>query len=413
MFSFYFRRKKEKLKKSFISILMTSASYPVIPRVIEIEKDQKVFAFSDIHADLELLIVLLRDCAGVIEGDCKGNVDEEVDQKNFRWCGGNAIVVIVGDLIDGKRVKGNNKNFIAGRERRLFEFLTYLTDQATEDNENAGVYIILGNHEWMNIYNPNNYKQYFFQDTSYPPNTKYSRKRAKQKQSGRQTFFQSQEGQQWLRLKKHRRLRLCVQIGTSVFVHAQLPHQEMDVSFLDKCNSWLNGDKLIQTSLSRHFNDIEPFVFLREWGSTNDTDSSERDVNNQNFCKKMHSSVNHFFPNSNPLRVVIGHTPQIGVPKAQVFGRNSISSAFADHFTGATINTGTPKEDWISINFECHKPPTLFKVDVYSSRSFDPVKELPQEEFTWRLPQLLHICDENVSVIRVKADRWLQKRSDL
>ena len=90
---------------------------------------QRVIALSDIHADLEAFVVCLRDCAHVIKKQ-KGfpfsqdqpdsdlyyqlslaNVHEPdyAPDLHYQWVGGDSIVVVVGDLIDGAREKDSAK----------------------------------------------------------------------------------------------------------------------------------------------------------------------------------------------------------------------------------------------------------------------------------------------------------------
>ena len=122
-----------------------SSSFSTIMRVPD---DANIFALSDIHADIDALIISLRDCAKVIrknptkynttnnygiefsDVDSETNIrknnndefleyllqlnlnnagDEKIFNDNldlgYEWIGGNSHVVIVGDILDGARIK--------------------------------------------------------------------------------------------------------------------------------------------------------------------------------------------------------------------------------------------------------------------------------------------------------------------
>ena len=119
---------------------------------------QRVIALSDIHADLEAFIVCLRDCANVIQkqkpflfDNSKPDSDlyyqlslasvHEPDYSSdlhYEWIGGDTIIVIVGDLIDGARENDSAKksngveevSYYPQVEIKLLKFINALNVQA-------------------------------------------------------------------------------------------------------------------------------------------------------------------------------------------------------------------------------------------------------------------------------------------
>ena len=138
---------------------------------------KNICVMSDIHGDLELLIINLRYCAKVI------NIDDDTDWRilaneslpdmepndilkdtdydclfGFKWCGNDTYVVIIGDILDNYRhpstvpdIKNPNKrqNEIEHEELKIFLFLQKLNQ--TAQNSNGKVIIMIGNHEDMNL----------------------------------------------------------------------------------------------------------------------------------------------------------------------------------------------------------------------------------------------------------------------
>jgi predicted MPP superfamily phosphohydrolase len=94
-----------------------------------VDVNRRIIALSDIHCDLEAMIICLRDCTKVIKKKEQYNFNQYVPDddlyiqlnKNiwdisynvdlgYEWCGGDTIVVIIGDLLDGTRKHSMKKN---------------------------------------------------------------------------------------------------------------------------------------------------------------------------------------------------------------------------------------------------------------------------------------------------------------
>ena len=121
---------------------------------IENTNIKRIIAFSDIHADIDSLIINLRDCANVIKKNQEFNMnirDEQLEyllnidlntnesdyrvNLNYEWCGCDTYVVIIGDILDGIRSDTpiyNNKhiNYYPQLEIKIIKFLNYLDDEA-------------------------------------------------------------------------------------------------------------------------------------------------------------------------------------------------------------------------------------------------------------------------------------------
>lgn len=181
---------------------------------------EKIFALSDIHGDPDDLIIQLRDCAKVIRkrdprkfnaeiydtdltkyfnvdldeievdllygGEIKqnstGTYDYEYDW-GYEWCGGNAIVVIVGDILDlfrrstTKTIPSININTqlpfeYEQIELKIIKFLNVLDEQARLVG--GSIIKLIGNHEIMNFFGDNKYKSYY---ENYIKTTKTEHKR--------------------------------------------------------------------------------------------------------------------------------------------------------------------------------------------------------------------------------------------
>jgi hypothetical protein len=160
----------------------------VIPDNIRITKNiNKIYAFSDIHADIMPLIINLRDCSSVIrkkgeytfdklsipdyDAICElnkthekiySNVEENIryngedkylDDLNYEWCGDNSIVVICGDFLDnGRHNKMNLQkkvNEFPMEEAKILMFINAINKQAIRHG--GRIFKLLGNHEEKNI----------------------------------------------------------------------------------------------------------------------------------------------------------------------------------------------------------------------------------------------------------------------
>ena len=147
---------------------------------------KNIYVMSDIHGDLDLLIINLRDCAKVIcDRDSSNwreyannsipnlNLEDIINSEiydclfNFEWCGNDKWIIILGDIIDNYRenytlrdINNNDKrqNEIEHEELKIILFLNKLNKKAQQKGGN--VIKLIGNHEDMNIYDNNNNIRY-------------------------------------------------------------------------------------------------------------------------------------------------------------------------------------------------------------------------------------------------------------
>jgi hypothetical protein len=122
-----------------------------------------VFTFSDIHGDLDALVLCLRNCAEVIVQEQGMNYNNEKvkncqlksyrDDLGFIWTASDTMIVIVGDIIDNVRVmngiKTKRDTELDHEEIKILRFLRALDAQAQKHNSN--IITLIGNHDDMNI----------------------------------------------------------------------------------------------------------------------------------------------------------------------------------------------------------------------------------------------------------------------
>jgi hypothetical protein len=104
---------------------------------------QKTFAIGDIHGDLPKLLMALMS-AKLITQTPSSTSDEDVTLSDFKWSGGDSVLVQVGDILD----RGSF-------ECACLHLLATLSHQAAE--EGGGVVFCLGNHEVLNALGLFNY----------------------------------------------------------------------------------------------------------------------------------------------------------------------------------------------------------------------------------------------------------------
>ena len=174
-----------------------------------------IFAFSDIHGDIDALISCLRDCAKVIstppdwrtraettnptrclnELDQHGNriggfpIKDDFDCWDCRWIGGNSIVVITGDLIDNWRESISDNSTIEKRQHEMdyeeIKIMIFLKKMSIIAQKSGGNIInVLGNHDLSAISGSEYYSHYI---SKYSYNKRFIN--SKNKKISRIDFF--------------------------------------------------------------------------------------------------------------------------------------------------------------------------------------------------------------------------------
>lgn len=177
----------------------------------------RVIAIGDIHGDVDALKRALR-LGGVI-GD------------NGEWTGGNTVLVQVGDIVD----RGT-------QEREAFEVLFRLQDEAK--NHGGRVFLLLGNHEILNLYGNFKYvnkdaaNAFGYVSEGMLGSIGFGKGR-KRHMPGRYKAFTGP-----MMRELGRRCQVAVVVGDSVFVHAGLaPHHffgKQEVVDEERTGDWVN-----------------------------------------------------------------------------------------------------------------------------------------------------------------------------
>ena len=324
----------------------------------------KVFSLSDIHGDIQSLIISLRDCAKVIrkkkqkiptysnvlmeqqmlisrEDYSKDiydtnsenilqlnlNVDEKkyIKDLNYEWCGGNTHVVICGDMIDPYRSLelhnfclkegGLACSYYPQIELKILIFINAINIQASEFG--GKIVKLFGNHELSNIisYPDNTFNLRY----TYPvdQNTRYY------KGTSRTDIFRV--GNHGFKLLIEGDCGILVKINNTIFVHGDLI-ESYDI--YDDLNQFINNphertQEKWNTKFNIHMDPSNSSLFSRIHG---DDVAADTRINNKNtgndasqilFCANLIESFNKFKGNGNfitddvnNLKLVIGHCPQ-------------------------------------------------------------------------------------------------------
>ena len=135
-----------------------------------------VYSFSDIHGDIDSMIISLRDCAKVIRAK-SGDLSEYQnialqnlsvynpsydDSLGYEWVGDDTFIVIIGDILHGSRntsIMIDNSSGISQRDGEYgndeVKILRFLTNMGQQAELNGGKIIkLLGNHELRDLENP-------------------------------------------------------------------------------------------------------------------------------------------------------------------------------------------------------------------------------------------------------------------
>lgn len=281
------------------------------PTFVKKPHAKRIIVVGDIHGDYENCIKALQ-AAKVIDNDHK-------------WCGGDTILVQVGDQIDNIRfplsnISSNTKspNFTEGEFKKIEEsaddykvlfFFTELHKQASMYG--GAVYSLVGNHELLNV--SGNYKYVSKQNLAdptlyeyynkYQENIPYTKKLVKPNIATRETaFLKGNPMAEFLGCTRY----MFLIIGDILFVHAgildNILSELKSVEGLDKVNKLLslylfnefNNDNSISNTF---FNGIDSPLWTRHYNSTPD----------EQLCPLITKVTDTF----NVGKIIIGHIPMI------------------------------------------------------------------------------------------------------
>jgi hypothetical protein len=394
---------------------------------LEISKGTRIIALSDIHGDIDALIIALRDCASVMSKDSindreageytletlnldlnnRGEAEKYKGRENlgFEWTGGDTHVVIIGDSIDNIRQgytpstlnkKTGKVDYITTEypqaELKIILLLNELDKMAIK--QGGRVIKLIGNHEAGNFLlddSENLSSRY-----SANPDGLYARYYPIENYLRRIDYFKFNN--LGFKLFINRGTGVILKINNNIFVHGQLDGKR-NFRIYDRINSWLNSHKAngdidlthpaYQTFLDL-YRDNDGALWKREYG--NDDAIDERITDREKtgkFCDSVISDIIKFCEGIEcdiaNIKVIIGHCPQYN---------SSISNTLNTTFTkktesglvtileppGETARIDTTNDFVFGITMECNKhrreytPNSdylIYKVDVGTSRAFD------------------------------------------
>jgi hypothetical protein len=336
----------------------------------------KVFTLSDIHGDIQSLIISLRDCAKVIRKKKQElptylnvlmeqkmlissedynkdiydtnsenilqlnlNSDEQkyISDLNYEWCGENSHVVICGDIIDPDRglnfclkEGGLACSYYPQIELKILMFINALNIQASRFG--GKIVKLFGNHELTNIISKPDYG--YNMKYTYPEdrNTSYY------KETSRVNIFRV--GNHGFKLLVEGGCGMLIKINNTIFVHGDLVES---YNVYDDINQFINNPKeRTQDNWNTKFGiHMEQNSSLFSKIRSNDQDATIRITNKNNgenqlqnsFCDNLIESFKKFKGDGkvitddvNDLKLVIGHCPQHYISMMSPIGQNETYS---------------------------------------------------------------------------------------
>lgn len=432
---------------------------------LEIDPKIKIIALSDVHGDIDSLIIALRDCAGIIDHDNPDllrkllfldlNNREEAAQYTgneslgFQWIGRQTHVVLIGDTLDNVRLDSNRnpitpkKRLADGRqvfisneypqvELKIILLLNAL-DQAAE-RVGGKVIKLIGNHEAGNfeLNDTNNLSSVYAAN----PTEIYSQYYPFENRLRRIDYFKLNNP--GFKLFMSRGSGVILKINNYIFVHGQLDGKRTFKDF-NAINSWLNSGVVNeQTSPGQLFldlsNDQAGALWGREYGDSYNSDYRIQ-TRNKGFCKNVEDNIKTFctgircdIPNT---KIIIGHCPQsftLPQQKNTTFNNKTDIGHITILNPPSITNVADVGNDFVfGITMECDIEPTkpnmkhrIYKVDIGSSRAFDSEASYNEslsekgfkEQLLGRMPQVLEINGDIISIVRsnIKNTMAHQKR---
>jgi hypothetical protein len=397
----------------------------------------KVFSLSDIHGDIQSLIISLRDCAKVIRKKVnsyslnkqtfyfnKDLYDENMEELlkldlnnyeniyindlNYEWCGGNTHIVICGDMIDPFRSPldknclkdgGLACSYYPQIELKILMFINALNIQASSTR--GKIVKLLGNHELLNIINEPDWRYNLFYSFKEDQNKLYY------KGTSRLDIFRV--GNHGFNLLLEGGCGILIKINNAIFVHGDLVES---YDTYDNLNQFINNpQEKQQIKWNNYFYthiDNTKSLFSRNRGDNKLVNKRIFEKNSGNeseqilFCDNLIESFKEFKGDGevitefvNRLMLVIGHCPQYMNSTLDPNGQNEtystkikeddVMEVFGhDIYSGVpNFNRNDKRTKIFGITMECLIPNTklnrLYRIDVGSSRGFDIYdKMLPQ-----------------------------------
>lgn len=399
-----------------------------------IKPNIKIIALSDIHGDIQSLIVCLRDCGGVIKK--KSHFDPEfydiemetelhkdlnkIDSTyksdlGYEWIGLDTHVVICGDMIDSNRTKlckksnGDDCTYYPQVEIKILLFINSINLQA---NKTGGRIIkLLGNHELVNT-TTGKISENFISKYSFPNDISYKNY---YKGIDRNHIFNV--GQEGFKILFEGGCGILVKINNYIFIHGGLGSRPYD--YFNKLNQWFNNpsNQILSEQIQIEWNgkisksELNDSVgnsplWIRDLGDPS-TMSRRLELSNtvdkNNFCSNLVELFKIFKGNGlivteNPsdLHLIVGHCVQSDLSTQQNLisysgnkynygqtytsvDKNKSNSQIDVYntfiYTGPSIFNKNDRTKVFGISMECihnnSNSAHLYRIDVGSSRGYD------------------------------------------
>lgn len=329
---------------------------------------ERICAISDIHGDLDALLIALVDCAKIIKRNIAISEEEFERNKNlpygteydaslaYEWCGGKTFLIIVGDILDNCRPSKPDKGKLGTRlyengtmplkrdgeilneDIKILLFIQFLMRESIKTE--GRVILLCGNHELKNFE-----EKTFIKNYNTPLCLEQSYDGIK-----RNMFFKNSAGINLLKnINENNNLGIIAKINEYIFVHGGInPHiftsyfnsEDTATSFINKINDSFNKfiinnmKNIEESTLKRNIVDsIKQDIFSANMdvNYTNFTDEEKwkEDKNGGIVWNRLFSDINQIDTNENELcdnlyiilkklesiedpniKLVVGHCPQ-------------------------------------------------------------------------------------------------------
>ena len=332
----------------------------------DVPESTRIITLSDIHGDLEALLICLRDCAHVIRrkermhecipdctktscaGECAGPDEQvwaylaedcsrdplSVPDFGYEWVDGDeTMVVIVGDLIDPVRRNlatyalltysefGPEDVYYPQVELKILWFINALNENSRTRARSAQfgrIFKLCGNHELLN-FDPQKSRDRFICYSL----TNADSCRTGNLYHGNETRLECFKfGNYGYRLYQETTgMHVVLRINHNLFIHGQLPRLHPSrgsyttLTQYDRVNEFLQRrefDEIRQDEYIEHLNGVLDGVQTRDWG---ELDSTGRVSSHAPFCHDVQTQIEQFvdYPigyTKGQIRVFIGHCQQ-------------------------------------------------------------------------------------------------------
>lgn len=402
-----------------------------------------------VNTPIELDLIRANNNDILLEGFLNINLDVAGNMYNddlgYDWIGTNTHVVIIGDILDGKRIEQQNRststptkigkgtefiNQYNQVEIKILRFLNVMDEIA--ERYNGRVFKLVGNHEISNFAMHNTLSREQFigayafgnSNANVSDNTYYTN------QSRSEYFKFSGDG---FELFRKRGTGVILKINNNIFIHGSLvdgnnnaPSFQTYININNSLND-LTIDKNILMATCLDIADDTPGNGLWSRIDGDDVAMNRRFSNNDSYCIDLNIRIEKFCTtliqndvtakcDKKNIRLIVGHCPQNYISYENSQGRTFNTAVQIDGVSeevSGGIHEGVSISDTrtvFGISMECTKPDqnTVYRVDVGQSRGFD-VRTTDQQLITnpgavrylfSRTPQILYIKNDKTKIIR-------------